>query len=364
MSNGNGRATSAAERAAAAALAVEEAAIRQRRADAGAEYEHVTEGLRFSKEFWTHQEAIMRDPMESYGTRFMAWLKRRSWGEFSLYAIREDGWEATQQHAADELGIHKQRISAVVSYYEARGYLYREGKRLYPVIAPTPPPIDQKVLADRTFLEYWKVQHVSDFLALKVALAEVARLYKVRRRARQEWEAKTGTSGTNAPASLLETAGRVPEDPAGSKSLTPFQKDERRRRKRKTQPQNRPVDGGKQSKAQEYAQAREFVRSEVVRMQKAYPNTEFAHPPFDPDTNPEHQNLIELILKRIGTDQDRITGYVVHVVANFKGWGHGEHSRKRAPGAKNGPYSLGLLVNWAEDYARLDPPPRAKGAAD
>lgn len=356
----NGKPRNADERVADATSAVEKAAIKQRRAEAGAAYEHATQDLRFTKEFWSHQEAIMRDRMETHGARFMAWLKRRAWGEFSLFAIRDDGWPATQQDAADELGIDKRIISNVARYYEARGFVHRAGRLLYPMISPSVGPPPEKVTRSSdfsSFLETWKVAHSTDFQALEVARSEVERIRKVMLSGYREWK-KDRKAATNGPVSLLEIAGEVPEDRAGSNSLTPFQKEERRRRsveRKRNEAQNGPVEGGKQSKAHQYADARDFLCNEIVRMQKAYPNSGFAQPPFDPDNNPDHQNLIDLLIKRIGIDQDRITGFVVNVAANFKGLGMGKFSRERPPGSPNGPHSLGLLVNWADDYARIDP---------
>jgi hypothetical protein len=108
-----------------------------------------------------------------------------------------------------------------------------------------------------------------------------------------------------------------------------------------------------QSKAQEY------LFQQIARMQKAYPKSSFSQIPIDPE-NPEHQNLVNLILKKLGDyDEEFLVGYAVWVEANFKGWGvnvrqgGGIDPRKRAPGTKDGPASLGLLVNWAEDYARI-----------
>jgi TolA-binding protein len=75
----------ARERAAAASITLAVAQARDRRAAAAASYEEQTKGLLFTKDFGTALEAIMRDELATVGQRFLAWLKRYSWGEYSLY---------------------------------------------------------------------------------------------------------------------------------------------------------------------------------------------------------------------------------------------------------------------------------------
>ena len=73
----------------------------------------------------------------------------------------------------------------------------------------------------------------------------------------------------------------------------------------------------------------------------------------------EHQTLVNLILDRLQTyDEEEIVTYVQHVAFQFKGIGMaGKHVKPRAPGTPNGPDGLGLLVKWAEDWARLNGKP-------
>ena len=70
--------------------------------------------------------------------------------------------------------------------------------------------------------------------------------------------------------------------------------------------------------------------------------------------------LVNRILKEIGARHDghyneqRLVGYMLHVSAQFKGWTLGGGRRaERFPGSPEGPKSLGLLVDWARDYARI-----------
>jgi hypothetical protein len=356
-----GPSSKARDRAAAASITLAVAQARDRRAAAAAEYEKETAGLLFTKDFNTDMEATMRDKLNGNGERFLAWLKRYAWGEYSTFAIGVDGWPKTQQDASRELGIKKQAVSHLVIYYEARGYLRREGRKLYPVIAPQLSAPPQKVarshdkLTFREFLESWKVAHSHDFSELEVARSTVDKIRKVML---SDYK-KSLKQATNAPASLLEIAREEPGDsPAGSgSSTTPFEEDNRRRAEgRTTQPKNGSVDGGAQSNGRKFSgsevtQAREFLFSEISRMQSAYPGSAFSATPIDGD-DPEHQRLINLILKKLGgADEEYLVGFVVWVAANFKGLGF--NTRKRAPGTRSGPESLGLLVNWAEDYAAV-----------
>jgi hypothetical protein len=98
---------------------------------------------------------------------------------------------------------------------------------------------------------------------------------------------------------------------------------------------------------------------QIDTMQKAYPDSPFAKPSIDPN-NAGDVGLVNRILHELGErrdgryDEQHIIGYLVHITAQFKGWGMGG-SRKsaRAPDTPSGPKSLGLLVNWAQDYVRL-----------
>lgn len=149
---------------------------------ARAEYEAATKDLRFSKDFFPALEAIINDPLETIGTRVLAWYKRRSWGNFSLYAINDDGSDAQQSDCALALCTRKQYVSRTINYYVKRGYLYREGKKVYPSLSPSLGPKPEKVTRSCDFLEFyeeWKVTHSSDFRDLEVARSTVERIRKV-----------------------------------------------------------------------------------------------------------------------------------------------------------------------------------------
>jgi hypothetical protein len=97
-----------------------------------------------------------------------------------------------------------------------------------------------------------------------------------------------------------------------------------------------------------------FLFAEIAQMQRAYPETGFATPPINP-TDRNDQVLVNRILDALGAhDQDHLLGFVVHVAAKFKGFAWGGTKRTpRAPGSPTGPHSVVLLVNWAQDYARV-----------
>lgn len=161
------------------------------------EYEKATEGKKYAKDFIPALEALVNDRAATYGQRFLALLKRRSWGNYRLYALNKDGQPAIQEDFARELGIDKRIISNLANYYEKRGYLYRKAKLLYPTISPNLTPIPEKVTDASdffTFLETWKVTCASDFSALEVHRSEVERLRKVQLAAYRQWRA-TRTNG-------------------------------------------------------------------------------------------------------------------------------------------------------------------------
>jgi hypothetical protein len=349
------RPKTAQERAADAAVSLATAQARERRSVATTEYEDATRGLSFTKDFNTAQEAVMRDPMATLGQRFLAWLKRNSWGEYSLFAIGPDGLPKFQVDCCRELGCDKSRLSHVVAYYEMRGYVRVEGKVLYPVISPVFGPDPKKLRASATFLqfiEHWKVANASNFQEYEVARATYSRIRKVLFLDYKKWKAQQ----KKAAASLLEIARDQPVDPAGSEPLTPLQESEQRRRARSTQPKTPSVDGGQQSKDRAAAarRAADYLFSEIDRMQKDYPDSEFSKPRIDPKS-PHHQQLVQLIMIALGNweDEEYLVGYCMWIGAQFKGPGSGARSKSRAPGMSSGPKSLGLLLNWASDYARI-----------
>jgi hypothetical protein len=179
-------------------------------------FDEATRGLNFTKDFHTAVEAVMHDPTETHGRRFMAWLKRRAWGKYRLYAMTDENQPATQADAAAELGIDKRIISNLVAYYEKRGYLYREEKILCPVIAPQPGPALEKVTRSpdfAKFLDEWKVAHSSDFQALEVARSTVKRLRKVILSSYKQWLAPRTTNAATAAEDVSSGPGEVENTP-------------------------------------------------------------------------------------------------------------------------------------------------------
>jgi hypothetical protein len=183
-------------------------------------FDDATRGLNFTKDFTSAQEAIMGDPMATNGERFLAWLKRRAWGNYSLYAIRADGQPAYQRDAAADLKIDKRNLTNVVGYLKNRGYLRTEGKLLFPVIAPEL-SIPEKVARSydfSKFIEQWKVAHSNDFQALEVARSTVERIRKV---ILSDYK-KARASTTNAAPSLLREQ-ELSERPDSVSSVSPDQ---------------------------------------------------------------------------------------------------------------------------------------------
>lgn len=147
------------------------------------DFDDATRNLLFTKDFHDSTEAIMHDPIATNGQRFMAWLKRRAWGNYRLYAAHDDSKEpATQADCAHELRLDKRIISNLVAYYEKRGYLRREAKLLYPAIIPKLGLQLEKLTRSphfSAFLEEWKVTRSSEFESLEVARSTVKRIRKV-----------------------------------------------------------------------------------------------------------------------------------------------------------------------------------------
>ena len=174
---------------------------------ARAEYEKATQGLLFTKDFQSRQEALMRDPLATVGERVMACILRRSWGEYSLYAIKNDGEPLLQKDICDLLGVNKTRVSHTIAYYEERGYLVKKRKWLYPVISPvllsTEKVADIRNLFTKfsSFLLHWKVAHSTEFEELEVARSTVKRITKV---ALSDYR-KVRRVEKNGGASLYET---------------------------------------------------------------------------------------------------------------------------------------------------------------
>jgi hypothetical protein len=324
--------------------------IQQNREWARAEYETKTKGLIFTKDFQSRQEALMHDALATVGERVMAWILRRSWGEYVLYAIKDDGEPAYQRDCARELAIDKHVVSKAVSYLQRRGYLEDQPKKLYPVISPvlaSPHPKNEKLSNWTTFYEDWKVVNSVNFQAYEVANSVTKNYWKV---VRADYK-KFRKAAKNADVSLLETKKTISE--TGKRAaVSPLEASNRRHQQA---PAKDPVEEGMQTKAQ----ARAFLFDQILLMQKTYPETPFAKPLINPQEAAD-TGLVQRILDELGANRDgmydeqHIVGYLLHVTAQFKGWGLGG-SRKpsRDPESPTGPKSLGLLVNWARDYARI-----------
>ena len=319
---------------------------------ARAEYEKATKGLIFTKDFQTRQQALMHDPLATVGERVMAWILRRSWGEYVLYAIREDGEPAYQRDCARELGIDKKAVSKAVAYLQGRGYLEDQPKMLYPIIAPqltSPVNTREKSPEWATFFENWKVAHSADFQELEVARSTVERIRKV---ILSEYK-KSKHQNKNGAASLLETLESNSE--TGKRAvLSPLEESNQRHQKAPAKPTTE-----ERTQAEDLSNARKLLFDHVEHMQQSFPNTPFARPPIN-RSDPGDQALIDRILREIGTtDESEIIGFVMLCAAKFKGIGRGGMQvQSRSPGTSNGPASLGLLVNWAKDYARIAQPRR------
>jgi hypothetical protein len=358
-------------RAAAAKLSVQDAQASERRAAAKVEFEaactfkgddnkeHVR---RFTRVFWAHQEAVMADRLNTHGMRFMAWLKRYSWGESALFAIGKDGWPRLQDDAARELGIDKRIVSNLVKYYEQRGYMTRDGRKLIPTIAPELGPIPEGEASSQyqEFLEGWNAANATEFEAYEKADATKKRINKLRlsayKKALADAKQQSPTPATDSKAP--PAAGEPATEPA-TESPTPFELSNR-------QHEILQAPAAKASSTAELDAAliaesalAKMLYAEIGRLQGTYPESDFARERIDP-AKPAHQNLVRTILKIIGPDQEAVVGYVVWVGAEFKGVGHAERARSRAPGSPGGPQGLGFLVRMAEDYARIDRPAKRR----
>jgi hypothetical protein len=343
-----------AERAAAAALSKELAAARGRRAEAEVEYNLATENLFFTKDFNTALEATMRDGLASPAQRILAYVKRYSWGEYSPWAIGIDGHPRYQVDCANELKLNKRLVSKTVAYLQARGYLEDRAKLLYPVIAPqltAPDPKSEKSPAWTTFIENWKVANAGDFQRWEDARAVDKHFRKVVH-AEYRQHQKSQTPEKKGGTTLLRSAREGPKTQQRAVS-SPLEASNRRHQQA---PANPPVDEEGVITAPEAAA---FLFGRIDAMQKAFPDTLFAKPAIDPN-NTGDQGAVNRILKELGArkdgryDEQHLVGYIVHITAQFKGCGlGGTRKALRHPGSPTGPDSLGLLINWARDYARI-----------
>jgi hypothetical protein len=273
-----------------------------------AEYEAKTKGLAFTKDFLSRQEALMRDPMATVGERVMAWILRRSWGEFRLYAIKSDGEAAFQVDCARELGIGKRRVSAAVSYYQKRGYLETHPKKLYPIISPALAS-PQKVPYSPDFLQFmeeWKVAYSSDFEEEKVLSSRLKEIRKVR----LSLYKKSKTPAQSGGASLCIESKKIKEESPSSSSAV----------------QSLPLPEQK---------AEEEEPSLYQRFKSTYPASHFdeakAKPSFDGKTKAQQALILDRLL----------------IYLSCENW------------LDDGGRWIPLASNWLKSY-EADPPPLLK----
>lgn len=335
--------------------ATKRAAIKKSRASVYQEYERATKDLLFTKDFNSRLDVFVHDPLATANERIMAYILRRASGEYALFAIKDDGTPLLQRDVEIDLVIDKRVVSKVVAYNQFRGYLEDHPKLLTPVIGPKLdarplPPETSKEWAE--FVENWKVAHSTDFERLTVARSTVKEIRKVMR---SDYK-KSKEQRQRADATLLKISESNPET-GKLADLSPLERSNLKRPK----PAQQPHDGEQQAK--DHAAAVAYLFDQIEHMQQAYPKTPFSKPAIDRN-DPGDQGLVNRILRELGTTEEQyLVGFIVHVAAKFKGIGKtGVRLESRAPGTEKGPVGLGLLVNWAKDYARIDKAtPRSAG---
>ena len=149
-------------------------------------------------------EATMRDQLATIWQRVLAWIMLYSWGNYSFYAIKDDGTPRLQRDCAAELGISKFAVSKAVRYGITRGYLQKEIKILYPLTNPQLGANCKKVAYSgnlwQLFIEEWKVANSCNFQEMEVARSTIKRIRKVVLSDYKKWLA----SATNGGPSLYK----------------------------------------------------------------------------------------------------------------------------------------------------------------
>lgn len=186
-------------------------------------YDRAMRFLKFTRDVNDSLDAIIRNESLKCEVRFLAWVKRCSWGSYSLYAIRADGQPAMQSDCARDLNVSRQAVSVVVSFYQDQGLL-EKAKRLVPVVNPKPPS-KAKVVKDAIdkleFEKWWSVNHAIDKAAYDEAEAEFNR----QRKCKRAIEKKFMTSRTNEPPFLIESLRvNTEEDAAHLPAVEPLSK--------------------------------------------------------------------------------------------------------------------------------------------
>jgi hypothetical protein len=168
-------------------------------------------------------EAFIVDEAVPLEWRFLLWLYRQSWGNYSDFAVRDKGDSVAlgQKDAAADLGADKQRISEIVAYWRALGYL-RPGtaRALYPADSGIHPQKvrhvpDFKRTQGEDFRTWWKVRYAEDFEAWEVHRPAYFRLIKVRAAAVKEYEALRTADGPI----LIEEESKIIKESSSSFSL-------------------------------------------------------------------------------------------------------------------------------------------------
>jgi hypothetical protein len=103
---------------------------------------------------------------------------------------------------------------------------------------------------------------------------------------------------------------------------------------------------------QDRRRAAEYLYAEIPRMQDAFPNTEFAKSRFT--LGKADRILVGHILDELKPTRYDVEGFQLFVVSKFKGLDQRTQTARlkpRSPADPDGPKSLGLLIEWARDYA-------------
>jgi hypothetical protein len=200
-----------------------QAQIKKRRREVFLRWDSAMRDVFFTKEPNARLEARMYDRLATVVERVSAYVLRYSWGEYALFAIREDGTPRYQVDICRELDLKKRAVSQAVGYLQQRGYLEDQPKLLIPVVEPKPnakpiPPESSNQWA--AFVERWKVAHPTDFTELEVARSTVKRTRKVMRSdyKKEREQAKMDVQPLTSPDQFGDPASR---DYACIKDSTP-----------------------------------------------------------------------------------------------------------------------------------------------
>lgn len=137
----------------------------------------------FTPDFNSSLEALMQDRGATVCERVLAWAKRYAWGNYSDFAVDDEGRPLGQVDCAEQLRIDKRQVNTAVRVWEARGYLRTEGRLIYPDDSPQPErrgkvidPYDFRSPSFRLFLQDWSHEHPDEYRLLEEARALVERL--------------------------------------------------------------------------------------------------------------------------------------------------------------------------------------------